>query len=111
MIFVMLCPNPDSFLGTGGGEVSCACGDVVWQQLLRVQCGALLKNPWKICFSGMEGPFGGMENIGRFPAGMNMGRMSGRHWLPVNPAGFPGRDPSFQKPLLSFMGITWGFSS
>ncbi|NXC92252.1 HNRPM protein, partial [Cercotrichas coryphoeus] len=25
---------------------------------------------------GMEGPFGGMENIGRFPAGMNMGRMS-----------------------------------
>uniref|UniRef100_A0A8B9C5B1 Heterogeneous nuclear ribonucleoprotein M n=2 Tax=Anser TaxID=8842 RepID=A0A8B9C5B1_9AVES len=26
---------------------------------------------------GMEGPFGGMENIGRFPAGMNMGRMSG----------------------------------
>uniref|UniRef100_A0A8B9Q2V1 Mitochondrial import inner membrane translocase subunit TIM44 n=1 Tax=Apteryx owenii TaxID=8824 RepID=A0A8B9Q2V1_APTOW len=24
----------------------------------------------------MEGPFGGMENIGRFPAGMNMGRMS-----------------------------------
>eukprot|EP00075_Anas_platyrhynchos_P039187 XP_027328440.1 heterogeneous nuclear ribonucleoprotein M isoform X5 [Anas platyrhynchos] len=25
---------------------------------------------------GMEGPFG-MENIGRFPAGMNMGRMSG----------------------------------
>ncbi|XP_068021080.1 heterogeneous nuclear ribonucleoprotein M-like isoform X2 [Melanerpes formicivorus] len=27
---------------------------------------------------GMEGPFGGMENIGRFPAGMNMGRMSGR---------------------------------
>lgn len=29
----------------------------------------------------MEGPFGGMENIGRFPAGMNMGRMSGRHWV------------------------------
>ncbi|KAM9215274.1 heterogeneous nuclear ribonucleoprotein M-like isoform 7-T7 [Leptosomus discolor] len=27
---------------------------------------------------GMEGPFGAMENIGRFPAGMNMGRMSGR---------------------------------
>ncbi|KAM6369354.1 heterogeneous nuclear ribonucleoprotein M isoform 7-T10 [Pluvialis apricaria] len=26
---------------------------------------------------GMEGPFGGMENIGRFPAGINMGRMSG----------------------------------
>ncbi|XP_071583819.1 heterogeneous nuclear ribonucleoprotein M-like isoform X4 [Heliangelus exortis] len=26
---------------------------------------------------GMEGPFGGMENMGRFPAGMNMGRMSG----------------------------------
>ncbi|XP_065555640.1 heterogeneous nuclear ribonucleoprotein M isoform X7 [Lathamus discolor] len=25
---------------------------------------------------GMEGPFGGIENIGRFPAGMNMGRMS-----------------------------------
>ncbi|KAM6369358.1 heterogeneous nuclear ribonucleoprotein M isoform 11-T14 [Pluvialis apricaria] len=25
---------------------------------------------------GMEGPFGGMENIGRFPAGINMGRMS-----------------------------------
>ncbi|NWU73059.1 HNRPM protein, partial [Pterocles burchelli] len=25
---------------------------------------------------GMEGPFGAMENIGRFPAGMNMGRMS-----------------------------------
>ncbi|XP_071583817.1 heterogeneous nuclear ribonucleoprotein M-like isoform X2 [Heliangelus exortis] len=25
---------------------------------------------------GMEGPFGGMENMGRFPAGMNMGRMS-----------------------------------
>uniref|UniRef100_A0A8C3U4C3 Heterogeneous nuclear ribonucleoprotein M n=1 Tax=Catharus ustulatus TaxID=91951 RepID=A0A8C3U4C3_CATUS len=25
---------------------------------------------------GMEGPFGGMENLGRFPAGMNMGRMS-----------------------------------
>ncbi|NXM97129.1 HNRPM protein, partial [Sylvia borin] len=25
---------------------------------------------------GMEGPFGGMENIGRFPAGMNMARMS-----------------------------------
>ncbi|XP_062366274.1 heterogeneous nuclear ribonucleoprotein M isoform X3 [Cinclus cinclus] len=30
---------------------------------------------------GMEGPFGAMENIGRFPAGMNMGRMSGRHWI------------------------------
>uniref|UniRef100_A0A8C6NDW0 Heterogeneous nuclear ribonucleoprotein M n=1 Tax=Melopsittacus undulatus TaxID=13146 RepID=A0A8C6NDW0_MELUD len=26
---------------------------------------------------GMEGPFGGIENIGRFPAGMNMGRMGG----------------------------------
>ncbi|XP_032567918.1 heterogeneous nuclear ribonucleoprotein M isoform X2 [Chiroxiphia lanceolata] len=25
---------------------------------------------------GMEGPFGAMENIGRFPAGMNMGRMT-----------------------------------
>ncbi|NWT05423.1 HNRPM protein, partial [Mionectes macconnelli] len=25
---------------------------------------------------GMEGPFGAMENIGRFPAGMNMGRMA-----------------------------------
>ncbi|NXN84228.1 HNRPM protein, partial [Bombycilla garrulus] len=25
---------------------------------------------------GMEGPFGAMENIGRFPGGMNMGRMS-----------------------------------
>nr|XP_005515954.2 heterogeneous nuclear ribonucleoprotein M isoform X1 [Columba livia] len=26
---------------------------------------------------GMEGPFGALENLGRFPAGMNMGRMSG----------------------------------
>ncbi|XP_044854405.1 heterogeneous nuclear ribonucleoprotein M isoform X3 [Mauremys mutica] len=25
---------------------------------------------------GMEGPFGGMDNLGRFPSGMNMGRMS-----------------------------------
>uniref|UniRef100_A0A8C8SR67 Heterogeneous nuclear ribonucleoprotein M n=1 Tax=Pelusios castaneus TaxID=367368 RepID=A0A8C8SR67_9SAUR len=25
----------------------------------------------------MEGPFGGMDNLGRFPSGMNMGRMSG----------------------------------
>ncbi|NWR40594.1 HNRPM protein, partial [Tachuris rubrigastra] len=35
---------------------------------------------------GMEGPFGAMENIGRFPAGMNMGRMTGRHWASVCPA-------------------------
>nr|XP_060642130.1 heterogeneous nuclear ribonucleoprotein M [Anolis sagrei ordinatus] len=25
---------------------------------------------------GMEGPFGGMENLGRFPSGMNLGRIS-----------------------------------
>ncbi|XP_050789705.1 heterogeneous nuclear ribonucleoprotein M isoform X2 [Gopherus flavomarginatus] len=25
---------------------------------------------------GMEGPFGGIDNLGRFPSGMNMGRMS-----------------------------------
>ncbi|NWI33308.1 HNRPM protein, partial [Sula dactylatra] len=36
---------------------------------------------------GMEGPFGGMENIGRFPAGMNMGRMSGRHYSFLNEMG------------------------
>jgi len=33
----------------------------------------------------MEGPFGAMENIGRFPAGMNMGRMSGRHLFFIYP--------------------------
>lgn len=33
----------------------------------------------RMSLSGMEGPFGGgMENMGRFGSGMNMGRINGK---------------------------------
>lgn len=36
--------------------------------------------------SGMEGPFGGgMENMGRFGSGMNMGRINGKLCVPTYP--------------------------
>ena len=35
-----------------------------------------------ISLAGMEGPFGGgMENMGRFGSGMNMGRINGKTWV------------------------------
>ncbi|XP_064031215.1 heterogeneous nuclear ribonucleoprotein M-like isoform X4 [Pogoniulus pusillus] len=46
---------------------------------------------------GMEGPFGGMENIGRFPAGMNMGRMSGRRGANASIPGIERMAPGIER--------------
>lgn len=56
----------------------------------------------------MEGPFGGMENIGRFPAGMNMGRMSGRLWLCVSCC-LPWQGSLLPKTSSQFYGNNLGF--
>ncbi|XP_071583824.1 heterogeneous nuclear ribonucleoprotein M-like isoform X8 [Heliangelus exortis] len=55
---------------------------------------------------GMEGPFGGMENMGRFPAGMNMGRMSGGG--NSNIPGIERMAPGIDRNFAGSMGGTGG---